>query len=222
MNEIIFILHAIIISSFTLGSLKLGKEALIAFICLQSILANLFIAKQITLFGLTATCTDAFIISAMLGLQLLQEYFGRTITKKTIWINFFLLIFYTIISQFQIFYAPNACDTAHIHYWAILSLMPRITIASLTVYFIVQQIDYRLYGFFKRILHERFFILRSYITIIVCQLLDTILFSFLGLYGIITDIKGIILISFTIKMAVVLISTPFLVLSKKIIKNDSL
>jgi uncharacterized integral membrane protein (TIGR00697 family) len=217
MNEIIFILHASIISSFTLGSLKLGKEALIAFICLQSILANLFISKQITLFGLTATCTDAFIIGAMLGLQLLQEYFGRTITKKTIWINFFLLIFYTIISQFQIFYAPNSDDIAHIHYWAILSLMPRITIASLTVYFIVQQIDYRLYGLLKRILHERFFILRSYITVIICQLLDTILFSFLGLYGIITDIKGIILISFAIKMSVVLISTPFLALSKKII-----
>lgn len=218
MNELIFLLHVLIISSFTLGALKLGKEALIAFICLQSILANLFITKQIALFGLTATCTDVFMISAILGLQLLQEYFGRAITQKAIWINFFLLIFYTIVSQFQLIYIPNACDMAHPHYWALLSVMPRITIASLSVYFLVQQIDYRLFGLLKKLFQGKFFLLRSYATTITCQLIDTVLFSFFGLYGIIDDIKGIIVISFAIKMVVILTATPFLAFSKKIIK----
>ena len=88
-NELIFIFHCLIIASSSLFALFLGSYGLVAFICIQCILANLFVIKQITLFGYTATCSDAFTVGATLGLNLLQEYFGKNITKKTIWINFF-------------------------------------------------------------------------------------------------------------------------------------
>ena len=216
MNELIFIIHTIIIALFSLGSLAMGQGALVAFVCSCCILANLFVVKQITLFGLTATSADAFTVGATIGLNLLQEYFGKKIAKKTIWINFLLLIFYAIVSQVHLIYIPHTADTMHLHFMPLLSLMPRIVVASFSVYLIAQMADYYLYGFLKTIFHNRYIIIRNYASIGLCQLLDTVLFSFLGLYGIIDNIWEVIIISYIIKLASIFIATPFVGLSRKI------
>lgn len=217
MNELIFLLHAIIISGCAVGMLGLGKEALVTFIVLLGILSNLFITKQIILFGLNAVATDAFAVGAILGLQLLQEYYGREITRRAIAISFFLLLFYALVSWIHLSYVPSLVDSSHQHFVAILKHMPRIALASLTSYFASQLLDYHLYGLLKRIFAGRYLLFRSYVSLITVQLFDTVLFSFLGLYGIIVNIGNIIMISFAIKMVVIFISTPFVALSKKIV-----
>lgn len=216
MNELIFIIHTIVIASFALGALALGRSCLVAFICICCTLANLFVVKQITLFGLTATCADAFTVGATIGLNLLQEYFGKEITKRTIWINFFLLVFYAIVSQIHLLYIPDMNDDAQQHFLPILSLMPRIVIASFSVYLLTQLTDYYLYGILKRLFHNKYIIFRNYASIAVCQLLDTVLFSFLGLYGIIDNIGQVILISYLVKLASIIIATPFVGFSQKV------
>jgi len=216
MNELIFIFHTIIIAAFALGSLAFGRSALVAFVCTCCILANLFVIKQITLFGLTATCADAFTVGATIGLNLLQEYFGKEITKKTIWINFFLLIFYAIISQIHLAYIPHLGDTAQMHFLPLLQFMPRIVIASFSVYLFTQMTDYYLYGILKKAFHNKHIILRNYASIALCQLLDTVLFSFLGLYGIIDNIWEVIIISYLIKLASIVIATPFVGFSRRV------
>ncbi len=216
MNELLFIFHTIVISIGALIALYLGQVALIAFVCLQCVLANLFVIKQITLFGFSATCTDAFTVGSVLGLNLLQEYFGRAITRTCIWINFFLLMFYAVVSQIQLAYVPNTYDTMQEHFLPILSVMPRIVIASFIVYFIAQWTDYALYGFLKRTLGDRHLVLRNYVSIAFTQLIDTVLFSFLGLYGIIENIWQVIFISYVIKLVAIGIATPFVLFSKKI------
>ncbi len=216
MNELIFIFHTVIIATFALGALALGRSALVAFVCTQCILANLFVVKQITLFGLTATCADAFTVGATIGLNLLQEYFGKEIAKKTIWINFFLLIFYAIVSQIHLIYIPHSADIMHLHFMPLLNLMPRIVIASFSVYLISQMADFYLYGFLKKTFQDRYIIVRNYASIAFCQLLDTILFSFLGLYGIIDNIWEVITISYLIKLASIIIATPFVGFSRRV------
>lgn len=216
MNELIFIAHTILIAFFALGSLALGCHALVAFVCTQCILANLFVVKQITLFGLTATCSDAFTVGATIGLNLLQEYFGKDIAKKTIGINFFLLIFYAIVSQLHLLYTPHSADIMQQHFVPLLQFMPRIVIASFSVYFIAQMADYYLYGILKKMFHDKYIIVRNYASIAICQLLDTVLFSFLGLYGIIDNIAEVIIISYLVKLASIIIATPFVGLSRKI------
>lgn len=216
MNELIFIIHTVIIALFALGAMAMGQGALVAFTCSCCMLANLFVVKQITLFGLTATCADAFTVGATIGLNLLQEYFGKEIAKKTIWINFFLLIFYAIVSQIHLIYIPHAADTMHLHFMPLLGFMPRIVIASFSVYWLSQMADYYLYGFLKRTFHEKYIIFRNYTSIAICQLLDTILFSLLGLYGIIDNIWEVIIISYMIKLASIIIATPCVGMSRKI------
>ena len=217
-NELLFITQTIIISMSVLIALALGQSALIAFVCVQCILANLFVVKQIVLFGFAATSSDVFTVGAVLGLNLLQEYYGRAITRLTIWINFFLLSFYAIISYIQLAYLPHSTDTMHKHFVPLLQTLPRIVIASFIVYLLSQFADYALYGFLKKIFHKRFLILRNYLSIFLTQLLDTVLFSILGLYGIIDNIGEVIIMSYTVKIVAIICATPFIGFSKYILQ----
>ncbi len=218
-NELIFITQTVLIASTTLLALRMGKEALVAFIAVQCILANLFVIKQTALCGLTATCADAFSIGAVLGLNLLQEYYGKATAKKTIFISFFLLIFYAVITHLHLLFIPHTADTAHNAFATILSSMPRIAAASFGVYVCVQYLDTLLYSWLKRKFHDRFLVVRTGISIALTQLLDTVLFSYVGLYGIVDNIGEIIVVSYGIKLAALLIALPFVGLARRVVKE---
>jgi len=221
MNEFIFFLHIFVITGFTLGALRLGQEALVALLCVQSLLSNLFVIKQITLFGLDVTSTDVFAVGGIIGLNLLQEYFGKSIAIKAITINFFVLIFYLMMTQFHLWYQPNVFDIMHHHFTPILTPMLRITIASLTVYAVVQMVDTYLYRFLKNRFAGKYLLMRSVISLTCTQFLDTVLFSFAGLYGIVESMTHIIIVSFIIKMIVIALSSPCITLSKFIMKSPA-
>lgn len=216
MNELIFLFHLICISATTLIMLKIGVEALCAFLCVQAILANLFVIKQISLFEFNATAADVYIVGSVLTLNLIQEYFGKEKARLTIWISFGLLIFYTIVSQIHISYLPSATDFAQDWYAQLLSFMPRITIASMFVYLIVQHFDTHFYTLLKKLFKNNYLVIRNMISITVSQALDTVLFSVLGLYGIIDNIGQIMIVSFTIKIITMLLLMPALVMIKRL------
>ena len=213
-NEIVFLIHVLVITICTIAATKIGKEALISVIALFSVLANLFVLKQITLFGLYPTASDAFSVGAIVGLNFLQEYFGKSITKKAIWICFFSLILYTIFSQIHLAYTPSSYDFSSIHYNALLQFMPRIAIASISVTLFVQSLDRIFFGFLKKKLQGKYFLMRSLIYIVISQLIDTILVSFAGLYGIVSNIGNIIIVSTIIKLATIAIMVPVMSLVK--------
>lgn len=220
-NEYIFIIQTIILALASLQALHLGASALTAFICTQCILANLFVVKQITLLGFNATAADAFTIGATLGLNLLQEYHGKKATQKAIAINFFMLIFYAIVSQIHLWYTPSQYDVMDVHFNPLLTVMPRIVIASFSVFLISQMIDYWLYGVLRRIWQSRFLVLRNYSSLLVSQLVDTVLFSLLGLYGLVENIGHIIIVSYTIKVCAIILAVPFVAWAKKVYKAEN-
>lgn len=213
-NELIFVIHASLISASSLVCLRLGANALVSFVCTCCILANLFVIKQVTLLGLSATGADAFTIGAVLGLNMLQEYHGKQSAQTAIIINFFLLVFYAIMSHIHLAYLPSATDIMHEHFSCICAPMPRIVIASFTVYLIAQWCDYRLYGFLKTYWKNRFLLVRNYASLVITQLLDTVLFTMLGLYGLVDNVWHVILVSYTIKVCAIAITTPFIALSR--------
>ncbi len=219
MNELIFIFHSLLVYGGSLVALRLGKVALVSYITLLAVVSNLFITKQIMLFGMEVVATDAYAVGAMVGLQMLQEYYGRAQAKRAIIISFCLLIFYGIMAAIHLNYIPSEQDTMHIHFVALLKHMPRITIASLTSYLGSQLLDYHFYGLLGKLFSGSYLLLRNLTSLLIVQLFDTILFSFLGLYGIINDIKSVIIMSFSIKMVVIFLSPPFIAVSKKLIKK---
>lgn len=217
MNELIFLSHIIILVLTLLFALKLGKEALVGLICVLSVLMNLFVIKQINLFGLTVTATDALAVAVTLGLNLLQEYYGRAIAQKTIWISFFTSVVTIIMGYMHLLYMPALTDTSSEHFTAILSFMPRIVIASLFTYVVVMNFDAWLYARLKKKYDGNYLVARNYASISITQLLDTVMFSFLGLWGIVSSIGTIIAVSYTMKFITIILATPIIALAKKIV-----
>jgi hypothetical protein len=220
MNELVFLAHIFTLIAALLIALRLGLTALVGLICVQVVLMNLFVTKTIGLFGLTVTATDAYAVSMTLGLNVIQEYYGRSVAQKTIWISFFTSLVSIAMGRVHLGYLPHALDTQHQHFQAILEFMPRIVIASLVTYLIVMYTDSWLYALLKRWFNNKYLVIRNYISISVSQFFDTVLFSLLGLYGLVPSIVPIILFSYSIKMIVILLSTPFMALTRFVKRSD--
>lgn len=199
-NEIIFIFHSITLGLFSILALKLGKTVLVLLLCLQVILSNLFVSKQIIIWGLNATSSDVFSIGAGLCLNLLQEYYGKAVAKRTIWISFFSLVFYLLMTQIQLLYLPSEFDTMQNIYRSLFGFMPRLVIASLISYLISQNLDSYLYGYFKDKFAGKYFFISNYGSLLISQLFDTACFTILGLYGIMQNPFEIFLVSYAVKI----------------------
>lgn len=211
MNEIIFFAQIFAVIAFALGALRLGKEALTAGAALQAVLANLLVLKQIDLFSLTVTCSDVFAIGCMASLNLLQEYFGKEASKRALWICFFSMFFFMMMSQIHLLYIPSALDTSQNAFMTLFSTTPRILFASLLVFFITQQIDLRFFSLLKNISLG----FRSVLSLVSSQFLDTLFFTFIGLYGIIAHPWDVVFFSFAIKLLIIFSITPFVAWTKR-------
>ncbi|MBM3198724.1 MAG: queuosine precursor transporter [Chlamydiae bacterium] len=215
MNECIFFLHIALIFFLTLGAFRLGKEALMTWISVQAILANFFVLKQVTIGGWVVTCSDAFAVGSLIGLNTLQACFGPSETKKASIISLACMLVFALLSKVHLLYIPAQEDLAHPHYQALLAHAPRLLLASLFTFFLVQIIDRKLFGLFFSKQHS--FASCNLFSLSCSQLLDTVLFSVLGLYGVVSPLSDIIFISFLIKVVAVIFLTPaMLILARKI------
>lgn len=219
MNELYFLTQILFIVLFSYGAFRLGKAPLITAVSIQAILANFFVLKQMTFLGFEVTCSDAFTIGGMLCLNLIREHYGPETAKKTINTTFYFMVFFVVMSQMHLRFIPSSYDTTHFAYARLLNPAPRLLLSSLTVFYLVQHIDIRLFGWISHILPKSTFPTRSLISISTSQLFDTILFSFLGLYGLVSKIGDIILISFLIKLCIVIIMNPLLSFFKRMEAN---
>ena len=201
LNVIIFFLQTFGVMWAVMGAARMGKEALVSLSVLLPILANLFVLKQTTLLGWNVTCSDAFAIGSIFGLNLLQQAYGQEEAKRMIWISFFGMVFFALMSQVHLFYQPSSYDVNHTHFAALLGVAPRLLVASLMTFFIVQQLDVRLFRALKGIKY------RMTLSLLVSQAFDTLLFSLLGLYGIVEELASIIIVSYLVKCSVILCTT---------------
>jgi uncharacterized integral membrane protein (TIGR00697 family) len=210
MNELIFLAHILlVIGSVVIILQKSGCLGLSVFVVLQAILANLFVLKQMTLFGFDVTCSDVFAIGGILSLNLIQEFYGVESAKKIIWISFACMVFFTVMTQIHLSYIPSSSDQTQLAFTQIFSATPRIISASIAVFFVVQQIDVRVFSKLQTFFKGSKLPLRIALSLFLSQTIDTVLFSFLGLYGLVSTLLDIILVSLFVKFITILASTPF-------------
>ncbi len=205
MNEIIILLHLVIAGAFLWPCMKFGKEGLVCWIGLQPILANLFVLKQISLFGFTVTASDVYAVNCALGLNILQEYYGKEIAKKAVWISFILLLFFVLMSLIHLVYQASAHDYSQEAYKLILSTTPRLVAASITAFLCVQWFDVQFFHFLKSRASNLSLFTRNCISLTLSQFVDTLLFSILGLWGLVSDLFDVVVVSFIIKLSIALI-----------------
>lgn len=219
LNLLLFLGSSALVAAFAWYFCFLGQSALTAWIAILSLLANLFVLKQIELIGLNATASDIFAIGSLLGLNLLQEKFGKKAAQLAIWSSFSCLIFFVVMSQIHLHYIPSIHDSAQSAYQFLLAPAPRLMIASLLTFFIVQQFDSRLYQYLRHTHPKIPMLWISGLTLCFSQFLDTLLFSVIGLYGMVQALMQIFIVSYTIKLIAIANTVPWSFVSQRFFKK---
>lgn len=220
MNELLLLTHILLIAIFVLITSRMGKTALIVLAVLQSILANLFVVKQTILFGLSVTCSDVFAIGGIWTLNLLQEFFGREAVQSAIKISFFSLVFFTLMAQIHLLYMPSAFDETNTAFHTIFSSAPRIVLASILVFYIVQKIDVQLFGWLQKLFNGAKLPFRIALSLLCTQFLDTVLFSFAGLWGLAASLFDVIFMSFLMKSLIIVNLSTVTAFSKRFLTRQ--
>ncbi len=215
LNLTLFLTSCGLLTLFAWFFRYLGQSALTAWIAVLSLIANLFVLKQISLLSFNATASDIFAIGSLLGLNLLQEKFGRQAAQQAIWASFSCLFFFAIMAYIHLSYVPSPYDQTQNAYLFLLSPTPRIILASLTTFFIVQQFDSYLFHQLRKNLPHLPMIGASAFTLCVSQCIDTLLFGFLGLYGLVGALVEIMMVSYCIKLLAIANTLPWSFLSKQ-------
>ncbi|MBQ8498763.1 queuosine precursor transporter [Chlamydia sp.] len=213
-NEILFFLQIILVIG--LGAFFAAKSImlLVAWASLLSVIMNIFVLKQIILFGFEVTAADVYVIGLFSCLNCAREFWGKEQTKKVIFISWCSTLSFLLLTQLHLYLVPSPRDFSQNHYEALFSPSFRLIVASIVTTMIVQFIDFRIFGWLKKHSQGRVFGLRSAFSVAFSQSIDTVIFSFLGLYGFVANLLDVMLFSLLSKGAALLLASPCVALAK--------
>jgi uncharacterized integral membrane protein (TIGR00697 family) len=197
-----------------------GKYGIIAIIASNVVIMNIFVLKGITLFGLDATGGNVLYASIFLGTDIISEFYGPREARKAVFVGFFISIFFLIATRFILLFEPASWDLYHPSMKQLFTPVWRITAASMAAYILSQNFDVVCYKWLKKKLPGHLWV-RNNGSTWASQIIDTGVFctaAFAGVYElkIITDI---ILSTYILKIIVAAIDTPFIYLSKAIVRK---
>ena len=212
-NELLWIL--LIVLSYGgpwLARRFLGLTGLYIWMALSLIAANILVLINITLLGLNATLGNVAYNTNFLVTDTLCETSDSRTARRAVWVGFFALISFMVMINIGLLFQPALHDFAMPHLQAIFTLFPRIVAGSLVAYFISQLHDVWLYERLRRWLPARKFLwLRNNGSTVVSQLIDSVIFCFIALWGIYDPpiFFEILLTTYGFKVAAALLDTPF-------------
>ena len=206
MNESLFFFHIFSILIFVYVASLLGEKGLLISFVLQVIMANLFVTKEVLLFGFSVTCTDVFTIGSFIVLTLLQIRYGEKSAHQAIPLILYAFVFTAVFSQIHLMYTPAPYDTAHTSYLAILSHSPRIFFSSLLISVATQ--------YFHLFLLKKW--TKPIFALLTSQLFDTVAFTLFALYGVMHNLVHIVFISYLIKVLAIITMTPVIRYAKRL------
>ena len=213
MNELLW--FGLIVINFTALSLTYkyyGLTGLLAWIAMNTVIANIQVTKTIEFFGLTATLGNIAYGSIFLATDAISEKYSLKEAKKAVIIGFLSLLFFVLVMQISLLFTPQTGEV-HDAMTIIFGLIPRIALGSLIAYVISQAFDISVFAWLKSKTKsgEKLY-LRNILSTVLSQLLDTLIFvpiAFLGQFetAIVIDI---FITTYFIKLLVALLDTPFI------------
>ena len=221
-NEILFILWTIIVVSVVLAAFRTGKAALYGVIGVYIVLANIFVAKQITLFGLAATGGNSLYGAIFLATDLLNEYWGKREARRAVLFGWCCAFFFLVSTRAFLSFGPSGDDFVDPAMRTMFSLTPRIVIASLIAYIVSQTHDIFAYHMWKKRTAGRYLWLRNNASTWVSQLIDSTMFTSIAFLGVFPPgvVLQIALTTYLLKVIVAVLDTPFLYLSRRLLPAE--
>lgn len=218
-NEILWILTLILCFIFVIFCYKyLGKNGLFIWIVIATIISNIQTIKIVNLFGLETSLGTILYGSTFLATDILNYKYGIKESRKTIIYGFLSMIILTVFMYLCLLYEPSINDFSQESLATIFSFNIRITIASLVGFAISQFIDtlifHKLQHKYKRLW------LSNNVSTIICQLIDTVIFTIISYLGTTPNntIFELIISMYILKFFIALLDTPFMYLASNIKK----
>ena len=197
--------------------MRFGFAGLLATGACLLICCNVLISKQITLFSLSVTASDAYAVSLFFINNIITTYYGKQKGQRAIQINMFCLVVFTILTKIHTLFTPSPLDSLSPMYEAIFSQGIRVTVSSIICFYLSQRLDLFLFTYFM----HRFGKTKAMFTsLCISQAFDTICFTYLAFWGLGFAFKDIILFSYLIKLICITCMTPLAHFCHPIIKKE--
>lgn len=212
-NEIVAGITVLFSFVFIMFAYLLGRELLYIVIVLNILLISSFGAKLITLFGFTTNAGNIFFASVFIATHFLTEHWGRREGYKTMWIGLISLVFFILMGQLALS-ARGADQSVEVNQAleVVYKFSARIATASILSYLIVQYLNVTIYDTLHQAAGKKLLWLRVFVATAIGQAVDSVLFFSLAFAGAVPQSILIqsILIGFSVKVGVGLISIPLL------------
>jgi hypothetical protein len=219
-NTLVFFTWIVIDLAFLLAAFALwGELGVVSVITASVVMMNLFVLKGMQLFGLDATGGNVLYASIFLGTDILTEYYGPQTARRGVMIGFFFSVLFLAATRFILLFQPAEWDLFHPHMKELFTPVWRVTGASMLAYLASQHLDVFTYHRLKLRL-PRLLWLRNNGSTLTSQAVDSLLFctaAFAGVYPA-RVVAGIVLSTYLLKAAVALLDTPFLYLTRVIVR----
>lgn len=205
-NEILVVAHLL----FVIGLATLSETT--RFKCLHDLpffflmVSNLFIYKEMNVFGLCVTTCDIYTVGCVLSLNLIQEKYGKEKSRECLYKSILLLLIFLVMAKFQVWYHPSQNSLPQSDaYSFILQHSVRVVGASLIVTLVCDRFDIFWFNYLKKRFPSKGFSFRFTLSTLVSQFFDTLLFSFLALYGIASHLFHCLLVAYLAKITCIFV-----------------
>ena len=219
MNIALFIAETVFTFALVLLFFKLfGKSGLYVWMAIATCFAQIGTAKTITLFGTSCTAGCVLFASTYLVTDILNEVYSEKEAKKAVYIGFASVLAFVASMAFINYLKPAETDTSATAISTLFGVVPRISAASVIMYFLSNLLDVKLFNAIKKATGGKYMWLRNNVATILCNGGENFLFLLLAFAGQMpVSLIFSIAISATIVEAVVAVcDTPFLYIATRI------
>ena len=219
MNTVYLFLEIIIcFSAVVLIGKLFGKNGLIAWVGIASILANIITAKTSNILGLDAAQGSVLFASIFLATDILCEKYGKKEAKTGVLVGLFSSIALIVATQIALLYSPVEYDYADAPMQVLFGLNLRITASSIVMYLIANLADIAVFDKLKQMTGGKWLWLRNNVATILCNCIENFGFIFLAFLGIYTagQCFEIAIATSVIEIVAAVCDTPFAYLGRKL------
>ena len=196
---------------------RYGVEYIIGMFACLAVVANI-IASKIVVFGpFTVPAAVLVYSTTFLLTDFLSELYSEKEAIKAVYIGFISNIVLVISIWIAVQWQPAPFWQGQAAFESIFGLVPRIVLGSMIAYIVSQNLDVKIFMFFKN-KYPKHLWLRNNAGTMVSQLLDTVIFITISFYGTmpVEVLLSLVIGQYVVKWIIAVLDTPFLYLVKYI------
>lgn len=202
-----------------------GKQGLLAWVAIGTIIANIQVIKTVEIFGISATLGNVMFASIYLATDILNDIYGRKVAKRAVWLGFSSTLVMIIVMQMSLHFIPAPEDTAQNAFHAIFDVVPRIALGSIVAYIIGQHVDVFIFSLIKKLFSsDKTFIIRAYGSTIISSIIDTALFVSIAFIGSLPGMAvfEIFITTYVLKLVSTIFNVPFGYIAKSFYRKGKI